>query len=137
MERLSIACLLFASSLCHAAATPVHPPTQTNDFNIRSSGIGDSGTINIYGLQHPTGAITSLQIEAFGRHFNFPTHLLDTLSVDSLNTLQLSYDPGEMSLNGKILYIRLQPLPAGIAHSDIVITINENGQFYILSDEYQ
>ncbi len=105
-----------------------------HSFSIQSGGIGDSGHIEIHGQQRSSGEIANMQIDAFGRHYRFPNQLLGMLSVNHLHRLQLSYDPGEMSLNGKTLYIRIRSSNNGTDHTDLSIAINENGQMHVLSE---
>ncbi len=115
-------------------ATPANDLESADRFSIRSSGIRDSGSIEIHGQQRSSGEIANMQIEAFGRQFEFPRQLLGELSVNHLQDLQLFYDPGEMSLNGKILYIRIHSYNSGIDRPDLSIAINENGQIHVWSE---
>ena len=72
-------------------------------FRVESPGIGSSGPVIVSGTQGK--GITSLRVEAFGKHFDLTPDQLKSLQRVTANGLQLSYEGGYEELGGRTIYL--------------------------------
>jgi hypothetical protein len=102
------------------------------EFQVSSQGIGESGPIVVTGAKNDDGRFREITVVAFGKTFALPQPILDQLSQQFQNGLQLSYEAGYPNLGGRTIYLQFQfGFTSGPVRS-VVVAISEDGKSRIL-----
>lgn len=94
-------CQLCASSSGFASREAILP---FDSFSLESKGAAGWGPVSISGTQSDSG-ISSLQVEAFGRHFSLAAEHVKALEGFSANGVQLVYEMGHERLGGRSIHV--------------------------------
>ena len=96
------------------------------EFQIKSNGINDSGSIIVNGKKID-GIFSSLSVSAFGKNIEVPSSILSTIKITNPNGIQLSYEAGYQALGGKTVYIKLIFGFTRGVYDEVTILVRENG----------
>lgn len=124
--RLIIGFLLFVSLFTVTAHASREGLLQLSLFSIESTGIGNSGPVEVSGSQDDKG-ITTIRIKAFHKEFTPTKTQMSSLRNFTSNGIQLSYEAGYKAVGGRTIYLLFSKgFTLGQIQSRLV-TVNEAG----------
>ena len=102
-----------------------------SSFVLESKGIGESGPVLVNGIVAESNNVTSLSIKAFGKDYEVVNDELAKIPKAFYNGIQLSYEKGYQSLNGRQIYIILQSGFISGVNKRVLISVSENGDISV------
>lgn len=124
--------ILIASLYFYTAHASQEGMLSFSEFQIKSNGIGKSGSITVNGYKNKQGEFSSISVNAFGKIINVPKNIMSQIPSKNQNGIQLSYEHGYKKLSGKIIYLQFQVgFTSGIRQL-FIIAVSENGNVKVI-----
>lgn len=103
-----------------------------SEFQIKSNGIGNSGSIIVNGRKNNEGEFISLSVIAFGQTISIPQSIMSKISSINQNGIQLTYEHGYEELCGKTIYLQFQVGFTSGMRQILIIAVSEDGNIKVV-----